>query len=50
MTPKEFEANLKALPVEEPDAVDRAMLAEAEELDDGTTVSLEEFRRELSQP
>ena len=47
MTSKEFEAKLKALPVEEPDAVDRAMLAEAEELDDGTTVSLEEFRREL---
>lgn len=47
MTPKEFEAKLKTLPVEEPDALDKAMLAEAEAMDDGTTVSLEAFRREL---
>ena len=47
MTPKEFEAKLKTLPVEEHDALDKAMLAEAEAMDDGTTVSLEAFRREL---
>ena len=47
MNPKEFEAKLKTLPVEEPDEIDKAMLAEAEAMDDGTTVSLEEFRKSL---
>lgn len=47
MDPKEFEAKLKTLPVEEPDEIDKAMLAEAEAMDDGTTVSLEEFRKSL---
>ncbi len=45
MDQKEFEAKLKRIPVVEPDELDRAMLAEAEELDDGTTVSLEDFKR-----
>ena len=47
MNPKEFEAKLKTLPVEEPDEIYKAMLAEAEAMDDGTTVSLEEFRKSL---
>lgn len=47
MNPKEFEAKLKTLPVEEPDEIDKAMLADAEAMDDGTTVSLEEFRKSL---
>lgn len=47
MTQKEFEAKLKTFPVEEPDAIDKAMLMEAESMDDGTTVSLDAFRKEL---
>lgn len=47
MDRREFEAKLKQLPVEEPDELDRAMLAEAEEMDDGTTTALEEFKRSL---
>lgn len=47
MNPKEFEAKLRSLPVEEPDEIDKAMLAEAEAMDDGTTVTLEELREEL---
>ena len=49
MTQKEFEAKLKTLPVEEPDEIDRAMLAEAEAMDDGSTVSLEEFHKTLDE-
>lgn len=47
MDRREFEAKLKQLPVEEPDELDRAMLAEAEEMDDGTITTLEEFKRSL---
>ena len=49
MDRKEFEAKLKQVPVVEPDEMDRAMLAEAEMLDDGTTVSLDEFKRSLEE-
>lgn len=49
MTQKKFEAKLKTLPVEEPDEIDKAMLAEAESIDDGTTVSLEQFNRDLEE-
>lgn len=45
----EFERKLAALPVEEPDEIDKAMLAEAEAMDDGTTITLEELKRELSE-
>ena len=47
MERREFEAKLKQLPVEEPDEIDCAMLAEAEEMDDGTTITLEELKRNL---
>lgn len=47
MDRKEFEAKLKQLPVEEPDEIDRAMLAEAEGMDDGTTVRLINLKRLL---
>lgn len=45
MNPAEFEQKLNHLPVEEPDEIDRAMLSEAEAMNDGTTVTLEEFQR-----
>lgn len=38
---------LNSLPVEEPDEIDQAMLAEAEALNDGTAVTLEEFQRSV---
>lgn len=47
MDQRAFEAKLKQIPVVEPDDIDLAMLAEAEKMDDGTTVSLEEFKRSL---
>lgn len=47
MNPAEFAEKLSSLPVEDPDEIDRAMLAEAEAINDGTTVSLEEFQRSL---
>ena len=47
MDREEFEKKLAALPSEEPDAIDRAMLAEAEAVNDGTLVDLEDFRRSL---
>lgn len=49
MNQKEFETKLKGLPVEAPDEIDRAMLAEAEAMDDGSSVSLEEFRKSLEE-
>lgn len=49
MTQQEFEARLKALPTEEPDDIDKAMLAHAEAINDGTTVSLEEFKASLEE-
>ena len=47
MTPSEFERRLSALPVEEPDEIDRAMLASAAQENDDTTISLEALRSEL---
>jgi len=49
MNVSDFEKKLAALPTEEPDELDRAMLAEAESMDDGTTVRLEAFRKELEE-
>ena len=44
-----FEAKLKQLPIEKPDETDLAMLAEASAVNDGTTVTLEEFKRDLEE-
>lgn len=49
MEQKEFERKLSQIPVVEPDEIDKAMLAEAEAMDDGTTVNLEEFKRSLEE-
>ena len=49
MNVTEFEKKLVALPVEELDEVDKTMLAEAEAINDGTTVSLDELKRELEE-
>lgn len=49
MNQKEFEERLKNIPVEKPDEIDRAMLAEAAAMDDGTTVNLEEFKKSLEE-
>ncbi len=49
MNAKEFEAKLRKLPVEQPDDIDKAMLADAASMDDGSTVSLEEFRAGLEE-
>ena len=48
MRPEEFAARLASVPDTEPDKIDLAMLEEAAAIDDGTTVSLEEFSRELA--
>ena len=45
----EFEKKLNTLPEEEPDEIDRTMLAEAEAVNDGSTVSLEELKQELEE-
>jgi hypothetical protein len=47
MTPAEFEAKIKSIPAEEPDELDLAMIAEAEAINDGTTISLEDLKKEL---
>lgn len=47
MNAAEFEKKLAALPVEAPDEIDRAMLAEAEAINDGTLKSLKELKQEL---
>ncbi len=47
MDREEFEKKIASLPTEEPDAVDLAMLAEAETVNDGTLVGLEDFERSL---
>ena len=49
MTAKEFEEKLKRLPVESPDDIDKAMLAQAGDMDDGTAVSLEDFKKSLEE-
>ena len=43
MDAAEFEKKLNALPVEEPDEIDKAMLAEAATVNDGTTIPLEDL-------
>ena len=43
MTPAEFEKKLQSLPEVEPDETDLAMLAEAERINDGTTVSMKDL-------
>ena len=47
MNPAEFKKKLDSLPAQKPDAIDRAMLREAAAVNDGTTVSLEEFKKSL---
>lgn len=49
MDRKEFEEKLNRLQVVEPDETDKAMLAEAAEVNDDTSISLEEFRKSLEQ-
>ena len=43
MDAAEFERKLSKLPVEEPDEIDKAMLADAAAVNDGTTVSLDDL-------
>lgn len=45
MKSTDFEQKLALLPEDEPDKTDRAMLAEAAAVNDGSTISLEEFQR-----
>lgn len=47
MDREEFEKRIAALPTVEPDAIDLAMLKDAEAINDGTLVSLEDFKRSL---
>lgn len=47
MNSADFEKKLRLLPTEEPDEIDLAMLAEAEKINDNTTVSLDEFQRSI---
>lgn len=49
MNAAEFERKLAALPVEQPDEIDKAMLAEAEAMDDGTVIPLEDLKREMEE-
>lgn len=49
MTPAEFEKKLAAVPSEKPDAIDLAMMAVAAKINDGTTTSLEDFKKELEE-
>jgi len=41
----EFQKKLASLPVEEPDEIDLAMIADAEAQDDGTFITLTEFKK-----
>lgn len=45
----DFEKRLKNIPEVEADRVDLAMIAEANAINDGTTVSLEEYKKELEE-
>ena len=48
LTADEFEQRLAALgPPVEPDEIDLAMMADAEAINDGTTISLEDFEKEM---
>ncbi len=44
---RNIEDRLRMIKEEDPDAVDRAMLEEAEKENDGTTIELEEYKRTL---
>ena len=46
-TPDLFRYKLDTLPEEEPDELDLAMLAEAQEINDGSTITLEEFQKHV---
>lgn len=47
MEQTEFEAKLRRIPVEKPDATDLAMLSEAEAVNDGATMTLDAFKHSL---
>lgn len=52
LTPAEIEARfaeINARPAEEMNEIDKAMLAEAEAMDDGTAVSWEDYKRDLEE-
>lgn len=47
MTAAELKNKIASIPVEEPDEIDLAMLAEAKQINDGSTISLEDFKADL---
>ena len=49
MNANEFEKKLKSLPEQYPDEMDLAMLAQAKAENDGSTVSLESYKKELDE-
>ncbi|MFR3238534.1 MAG: toxin-antitoxin system HicB family antitoxin [Acutalibacter sp.] len=49
MNANEFEKKLKSLPEQDPDEMDLAMLAQAKAENDGSTVSLESYKKELDE-
>ena len=49
MNANEFERKLKSLPEADPDEIDLAMLAQAEAENDGSAVSLEDYKQELEE-
>lgn len=49
MNANKFEKKLKSLPEQDPDEMDLAMLAQAKAENDGSTVSLESYKKELDE-
>ena len=49
MNANEFEKKLKSLPEQDPDEMELAMLAQAKAENDGSTVSLESYKKELDE-
>lgn len=49
MNANELEKKLKSLPEQDPDEMDLAMLAQAKAENDGSTVSLESYKKELDE-
>ena len=49
MNANEFEKKLKSLPEQDPDEMDLAMLAQAKAENDGSTASLESYKKELDE-
>ena len=49
MNANEFEKKLKSLPEQDPNEMDLAMLAQAKAENDGSTVSLESYKKELDE-